>query len=62
METYWPGTKIVKSQNNAFTSWKTAKGSLMANDDFIRKSMAATNGRVAKGEIPVHLRIYKEKQ
>ena len=21
--TYWPGTKIVKSMNNVFTSWKT---------------------------------------
>lgn len=24
MTTYWPGTNIVKSQGNAFTSWKTS--------------------------------------
>ena len=22
---YWPGTKIVKSENNAFTDWKKGK-------------------------------------
>ena len=62
METHWPGTKIVKSQNNAFSNWKIPKESVMANDDSLRKSKAATNGRVAKGEIPSHLKIYKDKQ
>ena len=23
---YWPGTKILKSNGNAFTSWKTSNG------------------------------------
>lgn len=62
MEIHWPGTKIVKSQNNAFTSWKTPRESVMANDDSLRKSKAATNGRVVRSEIPNHLKLYKEKQ
>ena len=28
---YWPGTKIVKSQNNVFTSWKEDRPSLANN-------------------------------
>lgn len=28
---YWPGTKIVKSQGNAFTLWKEGKPSLANN-------------------------------
>ena len=27
--TYWPGTKIIKSQNNAFTLWKDGQLSVL---------------------------------
>ena len=30
MSMYWPGTKIIKSQNNAFTDWKSG-GSRITN-------------------------------
>lgn len=62
MNIYWPGTKIVKSQNNAFTSWMTKSDSLMANDDSLRKSQSATRGRTMNDPLPAHLRIYKEKK
>jgi hypothetical protein len=61
MEIYWPGTKIVKSQNNAFSNWRTEKKSVMNGDGSYQRSKAATKGRVATGEVPSHLRIYKEK-
>lgn len=28
---YWPGTNIIKSQGNAFTSWKEGRPSLADN-------------------------------
>lgn len=62
MEIYWPGTKIVKSQDNAFTAWKKPKESVMANDDSHRKSRSATKSRSSTGEVPSYLRIYKEKK
>ena len=62
MEIYWPGTKIVKSQDNVFTSWKTPRESVMARDDSHRKSRSATKGRSSTGEVPSYLRIYKEKK
>jgi len=62
MEIYWPGTKIVKSQDNAFTAWKIPRDSVMKGDSTHQRSKAATKGRLATGEIPSHLRIYKEKK
>lgn len=62
MQTYWPGTKIVKSQNNAFTSWMTKTDSLMAHDDSLRKSQSATKGRKVNDPLPAHLQIYKVKK
>ncbi len=40
MNIYWPGTKIVKSQGNAFTSWKEAP-SLVTRDKEWRTAEAA---------------------
>lgn len=37
---YWPGTKIIKSMNNAFTSWKTT-GSEITNSAEWKASEAA---------------------
>ena len=31
---YWPGTKIVKSENNAFTEWKTKVGSIASSKEW----------------------------
>lgn len=62
MEIHWPGTKIVKSQDNAFTAWKIPRESVMAKDSSHRKSLSATKGRTSTGEVPSYLRIYKEKK
>lgn len=40
MNIYWPGTNIVKSQGNAFTSWKSAP-SLVTRDREWRVAEAA---------------------
>jgi len=37
---YWPGTKIVKSMNNAFTSWKTGGSEITATKEW-KNSQAA---------------------
>ncbi len=34
MNIYWPGTKIVKSQGNAFTSWKEAPSLVTTSRDW----------------------------
>jgi hypothetical protein len=36
----WPGTNIVKSQNNAFTSWKTDPRSQFRGDPQFRSNAA----------------------
>lgn len=35
---YWPGTNIIKSQGNAFTSWKSGKPSIILKDKHINAS------------------------
>lgn len=40
---YWPGTKIVKSMNNAFTSWKTANSEITNSKEW-KASEAAKRG------------------
>ena len=39
---YWPGTKIIKSQNNAFTDWKDGRSSKITNTKEWRNSQAST--------------------
>ncbi len=34
MNIYWPGTKIVKSQGNVFTSWKETPSLVMTSKDW----------------------------
>ena len=43
---YWPGTNIPKSNGNAFTSWKTSKGSVISRQESAAKQMQ-TNGMIA---------------
>jgi hypothetical protein len=52
----------VKSNDNAFTSWKMKTESVMANDDSLRKSQSATRGRKVNDPLPAHLQIYKVKK
>ena len=40
---YWPGTKIPKSQGNAFTSWKTKGNSVFTEKNSVAKQIK-TNG------------------
>lgn len=61
MELYWPGTKIVKSNGNAFTSWKVGKESMMANDLSHKKAASARAGRKLTEKLPVTLHITKKK-
>ena len=35
--TYWPGTKIVKSENNAFTSWKKPRQTELEKRSFAQQ-------------------------
>ena len=62
MEIYWPRTKIMKSQDNAFTAWKIPRESVMAKDSSYQKSKSATKGRATTREVPSYLQIYKEKK
>ncbi len=45
---YWPGTKIPKSQGNAFTSWKTPAPSKITKGQSLTKQLQ-TNG-IATGK------------
>jgi hypothetical protein len=42
MSIYWPGTKIVKSQGNAFTSWKSGSPSSITNTKEWKLSQSST--------------------
>lgn len=46
---YWPGTKIVKSTNNAFTSWKENKDSFAVSKDW-KQSYNASKTMVGKAK------------
>lgn len=52
---------MVKSNGNAFTSWKTGKESLMANDLSHIKSTAARSGHSRTANMPTKLHITKKK-
>ena len=49
---YWPGTNIVKSQNNAFTSWKDGVRSKITDNKEWRNSQASTVQMAGKGSDP----------
>ena len=46
---YWPGTKIPKSEGNAFTLWKNGKGSAITNSKEWRMSEASTKQMAGTG-------------
>lgn len=46
---YWPGTKIPKSTNNAFTSWKTGERSAITSSREWRLSEIATKNMAGTG-------------
>ena len=61
MSVYWPGTNIVKSDNNAFTGWK--KGcSIMTNDRSHIRSANGTRSRKTNDPLLAHMQIYKDKK
>lgn len=45
---YWPGTKIPKSQNNAFTDWKSGKESLANNRSWRQSLIGQKNAAHSK--------------
>jgi hypothetical protein len=61
MSVYWPGTNIVKSENNAFTGWKK-EGSVMTNDRTHIRSANGTKSRTINAALPANMQIYKEKK
>lgn len=62
METHWPGTKIVKSTNNAFTKWKEGLPSVMAKDTTHIRSANGTRSRKKNDPLPANMQIYKDKK
>lgn len=48
---YWPGTKIIKSQNNAFTLWKQGTSTITSSKEW-RMSQASTKQMAGKGTDP----------
>lgn len=56
---YWPGTKIIKSMNNAFTSWKTT-GSAITNSAEWKASEAAK--RQMRTQKNISFTIYSKAQ
>lgn len=51
MNIYWPGTNIVKSQNNAFTNWKQTP-SLVTRDKEWKQAEAAKRQMVLQTNRP----------
>ncbi len=45
---YWPGTTIVKSMNNVFTSWKTVKSEITNSPDWKASTAAKRNTQMQK--------------
>lgn len=54
--TYWPGTKIPKSENNAFTDWKKKTPSL-ANNRSWRQSLIGQKNASGSGRNNALFRI-----
>jgi len=59
MTTYWPGTNIVKSENNAFTLWKKKGESVMTNDRTHIRSANGTKSRKTNDPFPINMQIFK---
>ena len=45
---YWPGTKIVKSQGNAFTNWKDSRPSVVNNKSLKQSLVGQKNAAHSK--------------
>lgn len=37
---YWPGTKIIKSENNAFTEWKQGRSLITTSREWKQSEMS----------------------
>ena len=48
---YWPGTKIVKSQGNAFTDWKHGRSKITNSAEW-RMSQASSRQNAGAGTDP----------
>jgi len=48
---YWPGTKIIKSENNAFTEWKQGRSRITTSRDW-KQSEASTLQTAGSGTNP----------
>ena len=48
---YWPGTNIVKSQNNAFTDWKNTKSKITQTKEW-KNSQASQIAMAGRGSDP----------
>lgn len=49
--TYWPGTNILKSQNNAFTEWKRGRSRITTSAEW-RMSQASQIHNAGAGTDP----------
>lgn len=55
---YWPGTKIVKSQNNAFTLWKENRPSIANNTKWRQSLIGQKNSAHSKkNQISIKFKI-----
>ena len=48
---YWPGTKIPKSNGNAFTSWKKGEPSVLTKKTSVAKQLQTSGLAVGKGAL-----------
>ena len=55
---YWPGTKIVKSQGNAFTLWKEGRPSL-ANNQKWKQSLIGQQNAFSLDKRQIHFKKSK---
>ena len=55
---YWPGTKIVKSQGNAFTLWKVNRPSL-ANNQKWKQSLIGQQNAFSLDKRQIHFKKSK---
>jgi hypothetical protein len=49
---YWPGTKIPKSENNAFTSWKKTDGSFAVGKEW-KQSYTSSKTMTDKAKVNI---------
>ena len=53
---YWPGTKIRKSNGNAFTSWKTNAPSAIAKSESVPKQLQTNGIAMGKGKDKLNIK------